>query len=325
MRFWGLALVLLTGCTLQVAPPIRTGPSPDAKSSLKPAILATPGSPGQSPEALVQPPFTGIWTHASDPAVPGPIRQDACAKYRRYAFSSKNGVTVIKVTDANAGFQGFNFDYEDLVAQPGRDGLHWRFEGENFTPGPTDGPVPRAITYELDYDAKRRLLTGTRQLTGGKPEPITLVTTDNPAACPPVAPATAVPTPVASYAPDAVVLRLVSRGGMCATGSCSSETTVRADGRFSTQLNGTTPATGQLDPSLVQDYLLKVSETDFVALKAKPFTGTCPTAYDGNEFVYTFATPQGDEVIADCTYAVNLSEPVFAAAFKLRQAASKPQ
>ena len=45
-------------------------------------------------------------------------------------------------------------------------------------------------------------------------------------------------------------------------------------------------------PSNLSDLAGLVATTDFAAIKSRPFTGQCPTAYDGQEYVFEFATGQ---------------------------------
>lgn len=52
-----------------------------------------------------------------------------------------------------------------------------------------------------------------------------------------------------------------------------------------------------------------INQTDFAVIRAKPFTGTCPTAFDGPELIYTFYPSQ--EVIASCRVAIDDQHPLF--------------
>ena len=56
-----------------------------------------------------------------------------------------------------------------------------------------------------------------------------------------------------------------------------------------------------------------IAETDFEAIKATPFTGTCPMAFDGQETVFEFTTATGVERIESCTTEVDLAHPLFEA------------
>jgi hypothetical protein len=56
-----------------------------------------------------------------------------------------------------------------------------------------------------------------------------------------------------------------------------------------------------------------VKTTNFDAIRARKFTGECPTAYDGQETIYEFGTPTGTERIASCETEIDPNQPVFAA------------
>ena len=57
----------------------------------------------------------------------------------------------------------------------------------------------------------------------------------------------------------------------------------------------------------------ELSQADFVALMRRPFTGTCPIAYDGQETIYTFTTASGAVRIASCEVVVDPVAPLFVA------------
>jgi hypothetical protein len=57
----------------------------------------------------------------------------------------------------------------------------------------------------------------------------------------------------------------------------------------------------------------EIAQADFLALKSRPFTGTCPIAFDGQETIYTFATASGSERIATCEVDVDPAAPLFVA------------
>jgi hypothetical protein len=57
-----------------------------------------------------------------------------------------------------------------------------------------------------------------------------------------------------------------------------------------------------------------IEAADFAEIRSHPFTGECPTAYDGQEVIFEFATLHGVERIASCEVAVDFSSPLLAAA-----------
>jgi hypothetical protein len=56
-----------------------------------------------------------------------------------------------------------------------------------------------------------------------------------------------------------------------------------------------------------------IRTTDFAELVSHPFGGECPTAYDGQELVFEFASPDGVQRIASCTVEVDYDSPLFTA------------
>ena len=58
---------------------------------------------------------------------------------------------------------------------------------------------------------------------------------------------------------------------------------------------------------------MAIKATDFDAIRARPFTGECPVAFDGQEFIYEFGAPTGVERIASCETEIDPDNPVFAA------------
>ena len=56
-----------------------------------------------------------------------------------------------------------------------------------------------------------------------------------------------------------------------------------------------------------------IEATDFDAIRAHPFTGTCPVAFDGQEVVYEFTTSDGVERIESCVTEVDPRHPLFEA------------
>lgn len=123
------------------------------------------------------------------------------------------------------------------------------------------------------------------------------------------------PSPVGSgvaTVPATVLLTVESRGGECLEGPCGSTIVVDGDGTVHSAAKppsvlGTIPA-GQL---AALESAIKL--TDFALLKSRPFTGECPTNFDGQEFIFEFAAPGGTERIATCEVDVDYALPLFAA------------
>jgi hypothetical protein len=99
---------------------------------------------------------------------------------------------------------------------------------------------------------------------------------------------------------------------MCRTGTCRSVIVIDADGR----VRQTEPEAGEISQVTAEsiDVLqTAIDITDFEAIRSRPFLGTCPTAFDGQELVYTIATPHGPERIASCDVEVDPQAPLFVA------------
>ncbi len=102
------------------------------------------------------------------------------------------------------------------------------------------------------------------------------------------------------------------RGGECPNAPCGTTVILERDGRVHQAAKppndlGTVP----LDQVAAIDAAIKL--TDFAELRTHPFTGECPTAFDGQELVYEFSAPTGVERIASCEVEVDLGAPLFVA------------
>ena len=119
-------------------------------------------------------------------------------------------------------------------------------------------------------------------------------------------PAARSPVPIAT----GPLLTVESRGGECFAAPCGSTIVVERDGRVHSAAKppndlGQVP----LDQLAVLDAAIKT--TDFAILKSRPFTGQCPTAYDGQEFVFEFGAPGGPQRLATCEVEVDYGSPLF--------------
>jgi hypothetical protein len=117
-----------------------------------------------------------------------------------------------------------------------------------------------------------------------------------------------VPSP-ASAGP---LVTVEATGGMCRTGTCESSFVIEADGRVH-QVAPEAAEIGQATGESIEALRAAIGFTDFEAIRARPFLGTCPTAFDGQELVYTVATAHGPESIASCDVEVDPNAPLFAA------------
>jgi hypothetical protein len=133
---------------------------------------------------------------------------------------------------------------------------------------------------------------------------------------PSIASSTAPSVPPSTLAPSASPSRplvtVETRGGMCAQGACDSTIAIEADGR----VHAIAPAPaelGTLPDRTLEAITTEIAQADFAALTSRPFTGTCPIAFDGQETIYTFTTTSGAQRIASCEVVVDPAAPLFVA------------
>ena len=140
---------------------------------------------------------------------------------------------------------------------------------------------------------------------------------NRPSAVPSPSPS-ASPSPASSATPPTgpvlPVLTIETRGGECPNGPCGSVIAIEADGRVH-QLRPTDLVIGQVPPQLLEALRIEIEQANFPLIESRPFTDTCPTAYDGQETIYVFTVGQGtgSERIATCEIAIDPSHPLFRA------------
>jgi hypothetical protein len=105
------------------------------------------------------------------------------------------------------------------------------------------------------------------------------------------------------------LLAIETRGGLCPNGPCDAKIEIRKNGSYSYKNDNGKKSSGTLSASDTSRLEELAKNADFEAIKSKKFTGTCPTDYDGQEFIYTFY-PSG-QVIPACTYDINYADPMF--------------
>lgn len=102
------------------------------------------------------------------------------------------------------------------------------------------------------------------------------------------------------------------RGGECVQGPCGTTVVLDRDGSVHSaakppNLLGTVP----IEQVAAIDAAIR--QTDFAALRGHPFTGQCPTAFDGQEIVYEFSAPSGPQRLASCEVEIDDGLPLFVA------------
>jgi hypothetical protein len=113
-------------------------------------------------------------------------------------------------------------------------------------------------------------------------------------------------------------------GGLCADGAeCSSSTNLNSDGTVTGDAKPPN-VLGTMAPGVLARLQAAIAEADFDAIRSKPFTGTCPTAFDGQEAVFTFHVPSGDIRLAECEFELDQGSPLFDAVGAALQAGVGP-
>jgi hypothetical protein len=115
----------------------------------------------------------------------------------------------------------------------------------------------------------------------------------------------------AALAGPVLITRVTSTGGLCPDGICSSVLEFRADGTWATVDDD--PVVGTYDPlPLVEAITADHASSPVVG----PFTGTCPTAYDGVEVFYELFDPTTGAVVlatSTCTDELDPDHPLIRA------------
>jgi hypothetical protein len=118
----------------------------------------------------------------------------------------------------------------------------------------------------------------------------------------------AIPIPIAT----GPLLTVETRGGECFAAPCGSTISVERDGRVHSAAKPPNDL-GQVPPDQLAALDAAIKTTDFAILKGRPFTDECPTAFDGQEFVFEFGAPGGPQRIATCEVEVDYGSPLFVA------------
>lgn len=101
-------------------------------------------------------------------------------------------------------------------------------------------------------------------------------------------------------------------GGECASVPCDQTIYLEQDGRVHVAAKppndlGTVPAAQMVAITTA------IAATDWAKLGAPTFTGQCPTATDGQELIFEFATSSGTQWISSCQVAIDWGSPLFLA------------
>ena len=95
-------------------------------------------------------------------------------------------------------------------------------------------------------------------------------------------------------------------------GACGSTITINADGTA----HQTVPEEknlGSVPANLLDPLVVEIEQADFEAILSQPFTDTCPIAFDGQQFTYTFSVGGESVKIDSCVVVVDPADPLFIA------------
>jgi hypothetical protein len=102
------------------------------------------------------------------------------------------------------------------------------------------------------------------------------------------------------------------RGGMCPEGLCDQTVILERDGRVHAAAKPPNDL-GRITADAYNALDAAIRATDFAALRAKPFTGECPVAFDGQELVFEFSVAGKTERLASCETEIDWGSPLFVA------------
>ena len=74
---------------------------------------------------------------------------------------------------------------------------------------------------------------------------------------------------------------------------------------------------GVVDGRLAERLAVEMERADYDEVRLFGFTETCPTAYDGEEIVYTFHLEARDEVIPTCEFVIEWDQEPFVMTLEL--------
>jgi hypothetical protein len=117
-----------------------------------------------------------------------------------------------------------------------------------------------------------------------------------------------IPNPTTSSA----LVTVQVRGGECVEGPCGTTVVLERDGRVHAAAKPPNDL-GIVSPADLAVLEAAIDTTDFAALRSHPFTGQCPTTFDGQELVFEFGAPGGVQRIAGCEVEIDFGSPLFVA------------
>lgn len=114
-------------------------------------------------------------------------------------------------------------------------------------------------------------------------------------------------SPIAKSQPQ-ILLKVTYAGGVCPNGkTCLTEKAISPTGMYYRD----EVQQYQLNRSDTSQLAKLINQQDFSRLRARPFTGTCPTKTGGQEVTYAFYTSKGLEKLSTCEFEIDFTSPIF--------------
>jgi hypothetical protein len=108
------------------------------------------------------------------------------------------------------------------------------------------------------------------------------------------------------------IVTVQMRGGVCPDGMCDTTVVLDRDGRVHSAAKPPNDL-GRATPEAYAALEAAIRTTDFAAARAKPFTGACPVAFDGQELIFEFSVGGGTKRLASCETEIDWGSPLFIA------------
>lgn len=102
------------------------------------------------------------------------------------------------------------------------------------------------------------------------------------------------------------------QGGMCMDGPCDFAIVLERDGRV-VEKRATDKEVGRIPAEAYAALEAAIQSTDFEAMRANPFTGECPTAFDGQKQIFEFSVGTATQRLDSCETELDWSSPLFLA------------
>lgn len=108
------------------------------------------------------------------------------------------------------------------------------------------------------------------------------------------------------------LLSVRMEGGMCMDGPCDPAVVLERDGRVHSAAKPPNDL-GRVSADAYAALDAVIQTTDFDAMRAKPFTGECPIAFDGQKQVFEFSVGSTTQRLDSCESELDWSSPLFLA------------